>query len=73
MKIVIEDYPDNFEVEDSGCAKYFEVSSIDFPCLFVRVHSWDDTKQHRNMNKIIDTFYEKKGIKITIETIENES
>ena len=66
MKTVLQGVSDNTSVwtEDRGVAKMLQVDARDGCCLFVRIQSYDETKEHEELNALI-------GKKITI-TIEDE-
>ena len=58
--------PEEIETEDGGQARIFTCSDDDYANtgMFVRVCSWDETREHSDLNKFIG-----KKIKITIEEI----
>ena len=69
MKIIIEDTV-YFYKEDMGKALIAELSedSSDPDSVFVRLHSWDETKKHDQIMGL-----QGKKVRITIEEIENEN
>ena len=60
--------PADVITEDSGCAKYVEISDDRESGLFVRLHSWDDsdgTPTHPDFDALIG-----KRVRVTIEVLE---
>jgi hypothetical protein len=56
----------NVDTEDSGAAKIVTLVPEDQNSeLFVRLQSWDTTKDHRDFNQFIG-----RPVKVTIETID---
>jgi len=50
--------------DDGGCALIAELFNPDTP-FFVRLHSWDETKEHPEMKQLVG-----KRVRVTIETEE---
>lgn len=71
--IIIDEIPakpnqtDNLQVEDGGQAIIATIggNGPEERGVFVRIQSWDETREHAEMNKLLG-----KKIKVTIETIE---
>lgn len=55
------------EIEDGGCAKIFTAvqNETDDYGIFVRICSWDESKQHSELEGFIN-----RKVRITIETID---
>lgn len=56
--------PEDVDVEDGGCAK---IISIEPPegCFFVRLQSWDETREHTIFNKMLG-----RKVRVTVEILE---
>lgn len=70
MKIVLETPifgMEDLSVEDSGCALIESIGqdSDDDTGMFVRVQSWDETKEHKDFNA-----FKGKRVRVTIEVVE---
>ena len=64
---------ENLTIEDSGMFWEYELDDDRYPKFFVRLCSWDETKEHKtifNLLNKMDCFCD--TIRVTIELIENE-
>ena len=52
-------------VEDSGCAMIGDVCDNEDSGMFIRIQSWDETKEHKDFKSLIG-----KKIRVTIEVVE---
>jgi hypothetical protein len=70
MKLILEqDWdPKGLSAEDNGMSRMYEVSPGIEDTVFVRIHSWDTYKYHEMFKSL-----EGKCIRVTIETIEDQS
>lgn len=69
MKIILETAIfglEDLRSEDGGCALIEDIEpKEEDDCLFVRVQSWDETKEHKDFNAL-----KGKRVRITIEVVE---
>jgi len=68
MQIVFEDTlrEEDIETEDYGHAKIVGVyGTLEEDCLFVKIQSWDDFKEHQMFKSLIG-----KKVRVTIEVID---
>lgn len=69
MKIEFEDTAVQVASEDSGKARIIEVGvqekGTPLDCFFVRLQSWDQTKQHEVLKQL-----EGKRLRVTIEVLD---
>lgn len=48
--------PEDIVTEDSGCAKYWELGDSSDTGIFVRVHSWDESKKHSEFMSLVGSY-----------------
>ena len=63
-KIIVEGTAKS-EYQDGDQALIIEVNSCVSECVFVRIQSWDESKQHRELEVLKD-----KRLRVTIEVLD---
>ena len=65
MAFILEGVPDVHK-EDSGMFLQAELIDYSEPEIFIRIMSWDDTGEHKDLHQLLNS----SKLRVTIETIE---